>query len=448
MLMSDSTGDNKTTGQGPLPPFKSWRPRRTARPGTISKLWVGVGVVVLIAAVLITGLILLARRRPAKPVAVMQTPTDTTWRSRSFVVKSGEIMSTLLTRARVPESTATRIITALRYGKFNFRRMRPGDSLALMYRDNQLLRVLYHQSHERIYRLDLDSADCRVSMVYQLISRTPDLIQGHIENSLYQAMLELGEKPGLIADFADIFGWEIDFFSETRKNDSFTILVERKLADSSFIGYGPILAARYKGRIGDFYGFRFTDPDKHTDYYNAEAQSLRKTFLKSPLHFSRITSFFGMRYHPIRRIRCKHSGIDYAAPTGTPVSCVADGRVTFTGWKGGYGKLVEVAHANGFITRYGHLSRYGKGTKSGVHVTQGQTIGYVGSTGLSTGPHLHYEVSKFGTPTNPLRMKVPRAEPVKKAYLEQFRTLRDSLQQVMAQMAGAMRPPQPDQEQH
>ncbi|OYD16645.1 hypothetical protein CH330_02255 [candidate division WOR-3 bacterium JGI_Cruoil_03_51_56] len=442
--MSELPRKNKNDS-GTLPPFESWQPRKPAKPKFPRTF--SIAAIIVVVAGIIT-VVLLARRGSDKPASVVKNSTGTTWHSRCFVVRQDEIMPSLLFRAGFTGSTADTIIAALGHGGFSFRRMRPGDSLRLTYCNDRLAHIYYQQNYERVYRLDLDSNECRISMLLRHICSISAIIKGGIKTCLYKAMLDLGEKPTLTANFADIFAWEIDFFSETHKNDSFTILVNKKSADSSFVGYGPILAARYQGKVGNFWGFRFTDPDGHTDYYNAEGQSLRKTFLKSPLHFSRITSYFGMRYHPIRHIRCKHHGIDYAAPIGTPVSCVADGRVTIAGWKGGYGKLVEVSHANGFKTRYGHLSRFGKGIKTRVHVNQGQVIGYVGSTGLSTGPHLHYEVRKFGTPINPLRMNAPRAEPVKKAYLEQFRAVRDSLQQVMAQIAGVMPPPQPDQEPH
>ncbi len=348
-------------------------------------------------------------------------------------------MPTVLRRAGVPDSTSDAVIKALQVAGFNFRRMRPGDSLRVFYRGDTLFRLEYQQSYERVYRLDLDPTGIRTSMLLRYVRSVRDTVRGVIKSSLYESLVELGEKPALIANYTDIFGWEIDFFSEVQEGDSFTIFVERRMADSTFVGYGPIVAARYKGQVGDFRGFRFTDPDGRTDYYNPEGLCLRKTFLKSPLQFSRISSFFGNRYHPIRHIRCPHNGVDYAAPTGTPVSCVADGRVSSAGWSGGYGRLVVVSHPNGFETRYGHLSGFGRGVKAGERVVQGQVIGYVGSTGLSTGPHLHYEVRKFGAPTNPLKLNPPRHEPVKHVYLAAFRGLADSLQQALA---WPMPPPQ------
>jgi murein DD-endopeptidase MepM/ murein hydrolase activator NlpD len=261
-------------------------------------------------------------------------------------------------------------------------------------------------------------------------------VKGKITSSLYETMLAQGEQPQLIMDYTDVFGWEIDFFSEVQPNDSFAILFERKYCDSACIGYGAILAATYWGQVGSFAGYRFTDPEDTTDYYNPEGQNLRKTFQKSPLRFSRVSSFFGRRFHPILRRTRQHSGIDYVAPKGTPVEAVSDGRVVSAGWSGGYGRLVVVRHAEGYETRYGHLSGFARGIRSGASVKQGQLVGYVGSTGLSTGPHLHYEVRKFGSAVNPLRLNPPRRSPVKKEFLAQFQRTRDSLAQAMARLGS------------
>ena len=293
-------------------------------------------IVVLLVGILLSVLVVLARR-PGATARREQPVPDTIRTVECFAVRPGEIMTTFLSRAGIEPADADRINAALRTGGFNFRRMRPGDSLTTVRREGRLERVFYRRSFERVYRIDLTDRADRISMVLRRIRRVPTTFRGGIETSLYAALIELGATPALIADFADVFGWEVDFFTETRRHDSFTIYVERRLVDSIPIGYGPIIAARYHGAVGDFIAFRFTDPDNHTDYYNRAGRSLRKTFLKTPLRFSRITSFFGNRYHPIRRIRCKHHGVDYAAPAGTPVSCVADGRVTHAGWMGGYG---------------------------------------------------------------------------------------------------------------
>jgi murein DD-endopeptidase MepM/ murein hydrolase activator NlpD len=294
------------------------------------------------------------------------------------------------------------------------------------------VRILYQRNIETVYRIDLDSSDCRVSMLLKNIRKTTTFVKGTIKSSLYETMMAMGETPELIANYTDIFGWEIDFFSEVQPNDSFSILFERKYCDSTCIGYGRVLAATYSGQVGSFAGYRFTDPESTTDYYNDDGQNLRKTFQKSPLRFSRVSSFFGRRFHPIQRVMRQHFGIDYVAPKGTPVEAVSDGRIVSAGWSGGYGRLVVVGHAEGYQTRYGHLSGFGKGIRSGAPVRQGQVVGYVGSTGASTGPHLHYEVRKNGSAVNPFKLNPPRRSPVKQAYMPQFAQIRDSVKMVMA----------------
>lgn len=406
--------------------LKSPPPYQVKPPGRSRlRLFIGLGLGILFGAVL--SLILL---RPARRAAPETTPPAATADSApmtAVAVQPNEIMPFVLRRVGISGRETDRVIAALRAAGFDFRAMRPDDSLLLTTRDSSQLLLFYRRSAELVYRIDLDPADCRVSTLLFDVRLEPDVVSGTIASSLYQALLDAGEQPGLIADYTDIFGWEVDFFSETQAGDSFHILLQRKYVDSRLIGYGPILAARYKGAVGDFAAFRFTDPEGHTDYYNAEGQSLRKTFLKSPLRFSRISSYFGNRRHPILGVRRMHHGLDYVAPTGTPVSCVADGRVLVAGWSGGYGRLVEVGHGEGYVSRYGHLSRFGKGVRQGVAVKQGEIIGYVGSTGLSTGPHLHYEVRKHGSTVNPLRLNPPRAAPVKLAFVSRFEAVRDSL---------------------
>jgi murein DD-endopeptidase MepM/ murein hydrolase activator NlpD len=382
-----------------------------------------------------------------KAQAQAQAPKDE-HQIAAYAVKQNEIMSTVLSRAGFSTKDIGRIVPALRAAGFNLQAMRPGDSLFVL-RDmtgrlgtrsdssaesvmSPPVRLLYQHNIETAYRVDLDSAACRVSMLFKNIRKTTAFVKGTITSSLYETMMAMGEKPELIANCTDIFGWEIDFFSEVQPNDSFSILFERKYCDSTCIGYGRILAATYSGQVGSFAGYRFADPESTTDYYNAEGQNLRKTFLKSPLRFSRVSSFFGRRFHPILRIVREHQGIDYVAPKGTPVEAVSDGRVISAGWSGGYGRLVVIGHAEGYETRYGHLNGFGKGIRSGAPVRQGQVVGYVGMTGLATGPHLHYEVRKYGTPTNPLRLNPPRRSPVKQAYLPRFAQVRDSLKTVMA----------------
>jgi murein DD-endopeptidase MepM/ murein hydrolase activator NlpD len=206
------------------------------------------------------------------------------------------------------------------------------------------------------------------------------------------------------------------------------VYYEKTFCDSTFVDYQNLIVMRYKGEVGDYYGFYYCDPDGCEDYYNEKGESLRKSLLKSPLKFSYISSYFTeARYHPILKVWRPHHGLDYVAPRGTPVSSIGNGTVTFKGWKGGYGNLVEIKHMNNFKTRYGHLSAFAKGLYQGKKVKMGELIGYVGTTGLSTGPHLHFELHKNGVPINPLKVDIPRAPSVKQEYHALFEQKRDSL---------------------
>jgi murein DD-endopeptidase MepM/ murein hydrolase activator NlpD len=188
------------------------------------------------------------------------------------------------------------------------------------------------------------------------------------------------------------------------------------------IGIGDVIGTRYVNRDKEYLAFGFRDEDGKMEYYDYDGNSVRRVFLKSPLNFRRISSYFSnRRFHPILKVYRPHLGIDYAAPTGTPIVSIGDGRVAYVGWKGGFGKYVEIRHNNVYTTCYGHLSRYGKGVRKGARVSQGQVIGYVGATGLATGPHLDFRVKKFGSYVNPLRIEYPKGDPIREdAKMEYF----------------------------
>ncbi len=250
-------------------------------------------------------------------------------------------------------------------------------------------------------------------------------IEGKIENSLYNAMVKAKKSPELVVNFAEIFAWQIDFNTESRKGDTFKLVIEEE-EQNNFSRVVRILAAQYKGKLtGEYTAIFFKDPDGHTDYYTPEGKSLRKAFLRAPLKYKRISSTFSYsRLHPILRIRRPHLAIDYAAPTGTSVVAIADGLITAAQWDNGLGRYIKIKHLNGYESRYGHLSRYARGIRKGVRVHQGQTIGYVGSTGLSTGPHLDFAISKNGKPMNFLKMNMPSAFSINPKYASQFEKIK------------------------
>ena len=251
--------------------------------------------------------------------------------------------------------------------------------------------------------------------------------QGIVVSSLWESATESGMDSELIVQLAEIFAWQIDFNRELRSNDRWRIVVEQEFVRGEPIGWGDILSAEYINEGELYQAVLFRQDGENIGYFDAEGESLRKMFLKSPIKFGRITSGFNRRrFHPILKIRRPHLGVDYGARRGTPVMAVGDGKVTLASWRGGAGNTIKIRHNSIYRTAYKHLHKFAKGIRPGKRVKQGQIIGYVGSTGLSTGPHLHYEFYKYGKFVDPLKQKFPSAKPVaenlKMAFLEQSKS--------------------------
>ena len=247
---------------------------------------------------------------------------------------------------------------------------------------------------------------------------------GIIESSLWNAMVANNTDPNLANELSDIYAWTIDFFG-IQKGDFYKVIYEELLVEGEPIGIGKIDAALFHHAGHDYYAFYFVQ-DSVGDYFDEEANSLRKTFLKAPLRYKRISSrFSNSRLHPVLKIRRPHHGVDYAAAIGTPVHSVGDGVVIKAGRSGGAGRMVKIKHNGTYTTAYLHLSKYGKGIKKGVHVKQGQVIGYVGRSGLATGPHLDFRFYRNGKAIDPLKVKSPPAKPVDPANIEQYKKVVD-----------------------
>ena len=244
-------------------------------------------------------------------------------------------------------------------------------------------------------------------------------IEGRVLTSVYQTIMSMGEKPQLVADFVDVLGYDIDFIFDPRRGDTFRILVEKQTLDGELIGYGRILSTEYRGELtGTVRGYWFDTNEKLSGYFAPDGENLQKAFMRSPLSILRVTSGFGIRTHPISGMRKMHTGIDYGAPTGTPVWAVGAGTVIHSGSKGGYGNTIEIKHAGSVVTRYGHLSKVL--VRRGQSVHQHQTIGLVGSTGYSTGPHLHFEYLVNGHFTPPRKVKNPSLKRLPSAVMPAF----------------------------
>jgi len=316
-----------------------------------------------------------------------------------------------------------------------------GSEYSLKYNpEGKVTEFIYKPNPIDIYCIDIpvsNSEDLKVTK--EEVSTEVVRLEGKIKYSLYESMMECANSPQLALQLAEIFAWQIDFLTECREGDTFNILVEKQYR-GDFYRWGEVLAAQYKGELlSKHTAILFKDPSGHTDYYTEEGDSLRKAFLRAPLHYKYISSYFSKnRLHPILRIWRPHLAIDYAAPTGTPVSTIGDGTVIFAGWNGGYGNYIKVRHPNNYVSGYGHLSRFAKGLKKGQKVKQGEIIGYVGATGLATGPHLDFSISENGERVDFLKLELPAASSIDHQYLTQFNEVKDKL---LSDLKNGLPPP-------
>jgi murein DD-endopeptidase MepM/ murein hydrolase activator NlpD len=251
-------------------------------------------------------------------------------------------------------------------------------------------------------------------------------VTGEIDESLFESVAKAGERPALAVRLAEIFAWEINFIRDIQSGDSFRVLIEKRYRDGEEKAYGAILAAEFVNQGSKFEAYRHADGYGKHAYFNAMGDSLRRAFLKAPLAFNRISSHFNpRRLHPILRQIRPHPAVDYAAPSGTPVKAIGNGTVAFRGWGKGAGNYITLKHHSGYESMYLHLSGFAKGLKKGARVRQGEIIGYVGSTGYSTGPHLDFRMKKNGKFVNPEKILSPRDEAVPKKDMKDFRAKRD-----------------------
>ncbi|MCS5637708.1 MAG: M23 family metallopeptidase, partial [Myxococcota bacterium] len=318
---------------------------------------------------------------------------------------------------------------------FDFRNARPGDEYRLgQEAGGQMVDFRYSVGPETSYYLYWTDSGYRVREDKAALRAEVTRVAGQIDSSLYGTVIELGERAQLASDFADIFAWDIDFSRSVQPGDDFQILFERLYrtdADGQevYVKPGRILAARYRGRAGEHSAIYFQGGNAgHGSYYRPDGSSVERAFLLAPLKFSRISSSYSTaRRHPILNVVRPHRGIDYAARQGTPLWSVGTGTVIFRGWAGGSGNLVKIRHRNGYISYYAHLSRFESGLRVGSVVEQKQIIGYVGDTGLATGPHVCFRLQKNGRYVNPLDISTPAGDPVAGGDRERFESARDLL---------------------
>jgi len=385
---------------------------------------------------LTAGAVAVLRSAPPPDVATAPVPEHAateppapTVRTEPVTLRRGDTLVGALGRLGLDRRASIGIAEALQAQGADLRRMRPSDGLEVTWTlDGEPIGLRWEPSPWLGFAVVAADGGWEARRA----ETRPDVrvvaIGGELKRSLFEAVETLGESPQLVIELAEIFSSDFDFTADSRSGDRFRLLVEKRYAGEQFVDYGQVLVAQYlsDGRI--LTGVGFEPAGGRTAYYDLEGRSLRKTFLKSPLAFTRITSGFTYaRPHPILGGVRPHLAIDYAAPVGTPVQAVASGTVLLAGWNGGNGIQVHLRHHAGYETLYNHLSRLGPGVRRGARVDQRQVIGYVGSTGLSTGPHLDYRVKKNGRFVNPLSEKFVPGQPLDGAehrrYLTEARAL-------------------------
>ena len=389
--------------------------RRTALVGVLA-LEVAVGGVLLKAGYL--------SRHPSvpelPPLEVKAYPAPP--RVRTIDLRRGDTLVRALQREGIPAKVGHDIASALAESGVNLRKLRARHGLAIEWTlDGQPKRLRYEPSPWLGYAVLSTEDGWKVERAETRPDVRVEVVRGEVRSSLFEAVEKTGESAQLVLDLAEIFSSDFDFTADTRTGDRFRLLVEKRYAADTFVDYGRILVAQYlsDGRV--LTGVGVEGARGRYTFYDPAGLSLRKSFLKSPLQFSRITSGFTYaRPHPILGGTRPHLAIDYGAPVGTPVWAVADGTVTAAGWDGGNGISVTLRHRSGYSTMYNHLSKLGPGVRRGARVGQRQVIGYVGSTGLSTGPHLDYRIAKNGRFVNPLSEKFIPGEPIPAAERAAF----------------------------
>ncbi|MBN2008912.1 peptidoglycan DD-metalloendopeptidase family protein [candidate division KSB1 bacterium] len=355
-------------------------------------------------------------------------------------IRYGETLSSILRKNGIEHSINYAISQELKK-IYDLRKLKPRQDY-IIERDStdSIVRFTLVPSIEERYTVEYANGETSASVDKVKLQKRIRHLKGHIETSLYDAILAAGETPELLVEFTDIFQWDVDFFIDPRVGDEFKIIFEAYyLPDDTtesetsqharFVRYGRIFAAQYTLQGEDLTAIYFNN-DPHDDgYYTVTGESFQKTFLKSPLNYRRISSYFSYaRKHPILKKVRAHTGIDYAAPIGTPVSAAANGTIIKMGYGREIGRYVKIRHKNPrYVTLYGHLSRYGEGMYEGKSVKQRDVIGYVGKTGLATGPHLHYTFYDNGHPINPLKIKNTSGDPISDVNMSLFSQTRDAM---------------------
>ncbi|MFP6680933.1 MAG: peptidoglycan DD-metalloendopeptidase family protein, partial [Gammaproteobacteria bacterium] len=341
----------------------------------------------------------------------------------TVVVAPGDSLSLIFGRHGFAKKDLHQILKIGPIAK-NLRRIKPGQEI-MVHSDDQghVLGMIQELDYLRSLHVVLENDNYVASVVEIKPEIKNASVLAKIKQSLFLDGQAAGLADGTIMELTDIFGWDIDFVLDVRSGDQFSVVYEEIFKDGEKVKNGRILAAEFVNRGKKLRAVHYSHDDGHVGYYSDSGQAMRKAYLRAPVNFTRISSRFNLRrLHPVYNTIRAHRGVDYAAPHGTPIRATAHGTIVHAGNKGGYGRTVVVKHGASYTTLYAHMSRFARGIKNGVKIKQGQTIGYVGKTGLATGPHLHYEFRVGGVHRNPLKIDLPKASPIDSKYISDFRT--------------------------
>lgn len=355
-----------------------------------------------------------------EPDIQQQAAPEITENWQDFKVRSGDTLTSIFKRAGLTNRDAFLVSDAVQ-GTDALKRIYPGQVIRFVIEDNQLIKLKHIRNQLESSLVTATDQGYYIENIAKQPETFPRFAEGSIENSLFYDASQAGLSDKMIMQLAAIFGWDVDFALDLRQGDRFNLVYEEKYLDGKLIGEGNILSAQFINRGETYTAVRYTDSQGDSSYYTPEGDSMRKAFLRSPVSFARISSSFkNRRKHPVLGLTRAHKGTDYAARTGTPIKAAGAGKIIWRGTKGGYGKTVIVQHGGNITTLYGHMNNYRKGQKTGTRVQQGDVIGYVGKTGLASGPHLHYEFRLNGVHKNPQTVKLPHAAPIDKSEKENF----------------------------
>lgn len=365
-----------------------------------------------------------AAQQPAMPAVAEQEQTSPAEADQQkwhrVKIKSGDTLAGIFNEIGLSATTMYEVLNAGDASKA-LKRIFPGEEISFLVEQDELRALRYAVDESVTLHVDRAESGFEVSLVANPLERRLAHSAAIIDSSLYAAGKDTGLSDNLIMQLAGIFGWDIDFALDIRNGDRFTVVYEELFRDGEKVRTGDIVAAEFVSQGRSFRAVAFTDGEGNREYFSPDGKSMRKAFLRSPVDFRRISSNFNPnRLHPKLGVRRPHRGVDYAAAPGTPIRAAGDGKIVHRGTKGGYGRTIVIQHGSKYSTLYAHMLRYQKGLSVGSRVRQGQVIGYVGSSGLATGPHLHYEFLVNGVHRNPITVPLPEAQPIAKRLMPEF----------------------------